>query len=187
MPAITVTFIRPLNKSVQVGDNLYYSQPIDNQSGLNHPTSSVVTSPIQLGIITAITETVNERIGSTTAASTAITLDNTFTLSTPMGVHGRGIPFGTEATSIATLALTTDTASTLTQTNTPIQIGRWDITVGNALNPPSPNSCHYFFSKDNNANLTSLIGYYAEVELRNNSSVEGEMFRITTDFSESSR
>ena len=46
---------------------------------------------------------------------------------------------------------------------------------------------YYFFSKDNEANLTSLIGYYAEVEIRNNSLTEAEMFSITTDFSESSR
>ena len=46
---------------------------------------------------------------------------------------------------------------------------------------------YYFFSKDNEANLTSLVGYYAEVEIRNNSLTEAEMFSITTDFSESSR
>jgi len=48
-------------------------------------------------------------------------------------------------------------------------------------------SVYYFFSKDNEVNLTSLIGYYAEVEIRNNSLTEAEMFSITTDFSESSR
>ena len=45
----------------------------------------------------------------------------------------------------------------------------------------------FFFSKDNKANLSSLVGYFAEVEIRNNSTVEAEMYQITTDFSESSR
>ena len=45
----------------------------------------------------------------------------------------------------------------------------------------------YFFSKDNEVNLTSLIGYYAEVEIRNNSLTEAEIFSITSDFESSSR
>jgi hypothetical protein len=119
MPA-TITFPNVVNISVQIGDNLLYTVPISNQSGVNHPTNSTSTQPILLGVITAI------------AAS------------------------------------------------------RLTITVGTLLNNVVA-SAHYFFSKDNNANLTSLIGYYAEVEIRNNSTIEAEMYQITTDFSESSK
>jgi hypothetical protein len=46
---------------------------------------------------------------------------------------------------------------------------------------------YYFFSKDNEVNLTSLVGYYSRVQIRNNSLTEAEIFSITADFAESSR
>ena len=123
MAAATISFPNKINISVQVGDNLLYTIPISNQSGVNHPTNPTSTQPILLGVITAI-----------------------------------GTWSGTAQT----------------------------ITVGTILNSVV-GSAHYFFSKDNNANLTSLVGYYAEVEIRNNSTTEAEIYQITTDFSESSK
>ena len=125
MASATITFQNKINKSVQIGDNLLFTKPIDNQSGVNHPTDAQSTQPVLLGVITAI----SDWDGST-------------------------------------------------QT----------ITVGNILNDTeSEGEVHYFFSKDNNANLTSLVGYYAEVEIRNNSTIEAEIYQITTDFSASSK
>jgi len=43
------------------------------------------------------------------------------------------------------------------------------------------------FSKDNKVNMTSLLGYYAEVSIRNNSNSEAEMFKISADYFESSK
>ena len=43
------------------------------------------------------------------------------------------------------------------------------------------------FSKDNKANLNSLLGYVAEVEFRNNSTEEAELFRVGATVSESSK
>ena len=43
------------------------------------------------------------------------------------------------------------------------------------------------FSKDNKANLSSLLGYYALVRIRNNSLEKAEMFSIGADFVESSK
>ena len=43
------------------------------------------------------------------------------------------------------------------------------------------------FSKDNKANLSSLLGYYALVKIRNNSKTKAEMFSIGADFVESSK
>ena len=43
------------------------------------------------------------------------------------------------------------------------------------------------FSKDNKANLSSLLGYYSLVKIRNNSKTEAEMFNISADFTESSK
>ena len=43
------------------------------------------------------------------------------------------------------------------------------------------------FSKDNKANLSSLLGYFALVDVRNNSTERAEMFGIAADFVESSK
>jgi len=45
----------------------------------------------------------------------------------------------------------------------------------------------FFFAKDNKANLSSLIGYHAEVEMKNDSSSEIELFQVGSDISESSK
>ena len=44
-----------------------------------------------------------------------------------------------------------------------------------------------FFSKDNKANLSSLLGYYALVEFRNDSTEHGELFSVGCDMFESSK
>jgi len=43
------------------------------------------------------------------------------------------------------------------------------------------------FSKDNKANLSSLLGYYAEVKFVNNSPDKAELFSVGVDFFESSK
>ena len=43
------------------------------------------------------------------------------------------------------------------------------------------------FSKDKNANNTSLIGYYAEVKIKNNSTEKAEMYSIASEITPSSK
>ena len=43
------------------------------------------------------------------------------------------------------------------------------------------------FSKDNKVNMSDMLGYYASVELRNNSTTEAELFNVGTTFYESSK
>tara|TARA_Y100001938_G_C7769961_1_gene272739 strand:- start:140 stop:502 length:363 start_codon:yes stop_codon:yes gene_type:complete len=43
------------------------------------------------------------------------------------------------------------------------------------------------FSKDNKANMSSLLGYHAKVKIRNNSKTKAEMFRVSADYFESSK
>jgi hypothetical protein len=43
------------------------------------------------------------------------------------------------------------------------------------------------FSKDNEVNLSTMKGYFAKVELRNNSTSEAELFSINVDAVESSK
>ena len=44
-----------------------------------------------------------------------------------------------------------------------------------------------FFSKDNKVNLTSLLGYFASVKFKNNSTVKAEMFTASCEINESSK
>ena len=47
---------------------------------------------------------------------------------------------------------------------------------------------HYiFFSKDNRANMSGILGYYALVEYRNYTKNQAEMFATGTEFSPSSK
>ena len=43
------------------------------------------------------------------------------------------------------------------------------------------------FAKDSGVNLSGLVGYYAEVKLKNNSTTEAEMFSVACDIFESSK
>ena len=46
---------------------------------------------------------------------------------------------------------------------------------------------YIMFSKDNKANMSSILGYYASVEYRNSSQIKSELFNVGTDFFESSK
>tara|TARA_R110002096_G_scaffold68054_1_gene164539 strand:- start:2285 stop:2677 length:393 start_codon:yes stop_codon:yes gene_type:complete len=46
---------------------------------------------------------------------------------------------------------------------------------------------YLFFAKDDRANSSGILGYYAQVEYRNYSTLPAEMFATATNFSESSK
>jgi hypothetical protein len=50
-----------------------------------------------------------------------------------------------------------------------------------------PDSSFILFSKDNRKNLTSITGYYAEVEMRNDSQEYAEIFSVGSEIFESSK
>tara|TARA_R100001015_G_C4627324_1_gene186781 strand:+ start:539 stop:946 length:408 start_codon:yes stop_codon:yes gene_type:complete len=43
------------------------------------------------------------------------------------------------------------------------------------------------FSKDNKANMSSLLGYFARIKMKNNSTSKAELFSLGADFFESSK
>ena len=54
--------------------------------------------------------------------------------------------------------------------------------------PGGLNSGHYiFFSKDRRANISGIIGYYAETEYRNYSKLQAEIFATAVDYIVSSK
>ena len=68
----------------------------------------------------------------------------------------------------------------------PDGLGFWcNTTLSSGLYPSS--SDYIFFSKDNKANQASVLGYYAKVQLKNNSKTEAEIFGVSDDAFESSK
>jgi hypothetical protein len=61
----------------------------------------------------------------------------------------------------------------------------WNPIPSTALFPPI--GAFIMFSKDNKANLSNLLGYYAEVQFVNNSSDEAELFSVGTEIFGSSK
>ena len=130
MPIIQLTFLNPLNTSVQLGDVAYFTNPdpvgVTNQwaSTTTPHMTQVREEIIMIGPIIDIT--VN-----------SITCDMPDNLAAQYG--------------------------------------------------PPPPGAFIMFSKDNKANLSSILGYYSILKLRNNSKTKGELFAIGADFIESSK
>ena len=61
------------------------------------------------------------------------------------------------------------------------------VTVTNNLVASVPNGSFILFSKDNKANMSSALGYYAEVKLKNTSTDYSELFHVAVDTFESSK
>tara|TARA_Y100001973_G_C5161172_1_gene313608 strand:+ start:320 stop:682 length:363 start_codon:yes stop_codon:yes gene_type:complete len=63
------------------------------------------------------------------------------------------------------------------------------IVISNNFNLQTPdlNDIFVMFSKDNRANTSSLVGYYAEVSLENNSKEKVELFSVGSEVSQSSK
>tara|TARA_R110000824_G_scaffold257459_1_gene446413 strand:- start:15 stop:362 length:348 start_codon:yes stop_codon:yes gene_type:complete len=60
------------------------------------------------------------------------------------------------------------------------------ILMPNGVVPPTTQS-FIFFSKDNKVNLSSILGYYGEVEFKNNSLKKAELFATSCEIAESSK
>ena len=61
-----------------------------------------------------------------------------------------------------------------------------NVTTTPSVNRPNVNS-FIFFVKDNEANSSALLGYYMDIELRNDSPKYAEVFSSCTEFFESSK
>jgi len=48
-------------------------------------------------------------------------------------------------------------------------------------------SSFFLFGKDNRVNMTSLLGYYADVEFSNNATIKAELFSVGSEVFESSK
>lgn len=61
------------------------------------------------------------------------------------------------------------------------------MTITTTLPDNEVTTSHFIlFSKDNAINMSSILGYYAEVKMVNNSTSQAELFQVSTDVFESS-
>ena len=61
------------------------------------------------------------------------------------------------------------------------------IVIGNSLVASVPSTSFILFSKDNKANMSSVLGYHATVKFTNNSMSEAELFSVGLEAVESSK
>ena len=82
------------------------------------------------------------------------------------------------------------TPSPILNSNTVVEVGAitainyaTNIITANIANSTAlPTGTSFFlFSKDNRANMASLLGYYAEVEMSNNSTIKAELFSLGSE------
>ena len=85
------------------------------------------------------------------------------------------------------------TPTTNGYTNTPSKIGeitainRFTIEVTNTSSTPVAADDFIMFSKNNVVNNSSLLGYYAEVKLSNDSTEKAELFALGSEVIQSSK
>ena len=61
------------------------------------------------------------------------------------------------------------------------------LTIGNSLVATIPAGAFILFSKDNKANMSSALGYYAEIKFQNSDNKFAELFSVGVDMFESSK
>ena len=117
-------------------------------------------------------------------ASITLTFSNDINVSAQVGDVAYYVPTATSSSftinssSIVTIGVITVVDDVLNQItcNTNLTSSSW----------PSV-SDFILFSKDNKANMSSLLGYYAELTIRNNSQSKAEIFQINADYFDSSK
>jgi hypothetical protein len=61
-------------------------------------------------------------------------------------------------------------------------VGTYSITCNISDSTPRPSGTDFIlFSKDNRVNMASITGYFAEVEMINNSNIESEIFHLSSE------
>ena len=83
-----------------------------------------------------------------------------------------------------------DTVSSITRLGECVSVNRTNNTivveVADSVVRPSVND-FILFGKDNQASTSGILGYYAEVEMKNNSTDKIELFSVGTEVFESSK
>ena len=165
-----------VNKSMQVGDVIYKVTP-SSSGGITTADINGSSTLEKIGVIKQIVDW-NNGNGATGTNYGNINGDNTNTAYAmfPIDLNGDGvIETGDNNTYWAN-----NTEISWNVDNSIITTGHGSYAVvidieGYESIVPTVND-YYFFSKDNNVNMSSITGYYAEVEFENNSTNKAEFF-----------
>ena len=71
--------------------------------------------------------------------------------------------------------------------NTPIDGNSITVSYDETIVSPPPTGAFISFAKEKKVNTSSLLGYYADVKLVNNSKKKAELFSIGSEITESSK
>lgn len=176
-----------VNKSMQVGDVVYKVSTPSSTGGITTADSNGSSTFEKLGIIKQITDWNN---GNGAASTNYGTINGT----TSTGIANAMFPIDLNndgSSEIGNDSIYWESGWTDTE---PISIttsgfGSFAVVIDNTgfdtVNPTIND--YYFFAKDNSVNLTSMTGYYGEVEFKNNSTSKAELFSIACDIAESSK
>ena len=81
-----------------------------------------------------------------------------------------------------------NTTGTIKEIGAITAVTEFSISCDIAAFAPRPQATNFIlFSKDNTVNMGSIAGYYAEVDLQNNSTTAAEIFHVSSEVVESSR
>jgi len=166
---LRLDFTEPINNdSLQLGDGLYYVNTRVGVCDINNDTNNTQALCVADG-----TCSINPNVNNTEAL--CLTASGTWTpgVWTPItgSVHSTDTPsFGGYLTQISNNR-------------------RWVVIDDSDTQASSEIAEDTFimFAKDSSVNLSGLTGYYAEVEIRNNSKVNAEMFSIGSEITISSK
>jgi len=156
---IILGFNGDLNTSISIGDTVYFVETQEVGGSLEY------SEPFTIGTIPEPTVQNPVIIGTIESIQTNDP-NSMFYTDEILNVTEITNPFGEEV---------------VTTVNTIINVQE-----AGPLNEPPDNS-FVFFSKDNQYNMSSLTGYYGEVEFRNNSTTKAELFATACDIRESSK
>tara|TARA_R110002012_G_scaffold262825_1_gene445182 strand:- start:2293 stop:2673 length:381 start_codon:yes stop_codon:yes gene_type:complete len=125
-------------------------------------------------------------------ATVSLTYDNKINASAQVGDTAYYVTTSAQGgftTSLNNISPTTENVYVTIGTIRSISDNRLNMVVNTSLTTSQiPTTSHFiFFSKDNIANMTTALGYYAEVVLKNNSLDEAELFSVGSDYFESSK
>tara|TARA_R100001591_G_scaffold31980_1_gene42839 strand:+ start:242 stop:583 length:342 start_codon:yes stop_codon:yes gene_type:complete len=110
----------------------------------------------------------------------------TLTFSQPLNVSLQIGDFAYYVPTSTSGGFSTATSSNIVGIGTVTAISGNVVTIQNHLAVP-PNDSYIFFHKDNKANLSSLLGYFAEVKFKNDGTTKAELFSVGMDIFESSK
>ena len=177
-----------VNKSMQVGDVVYKVSTPSSTGGITTADTDGSSTLQKLGVIKQITDWNN---GNGAASANYGTING----NTNTGIAAAMFPIDLNGAGISEIGNSNvywDDDGSISWNEDGIIInghGSYAVVIDNdGYTDVVPGiSDYYFFAKDNSVNLTSMAGYYGEVEFKNNSTSKAELFSIACDITESSK